>query len=181
MKLESASWYRVLAPRPVVLISTVDLKGVANAAPFSFVMPVSGNPPLIAFASSTNHDTAKNILQTENFVVNIPGSELLQQLWICANDFPAGVSEIERSGLTAERSIKITSPRIAECFAHFECELFRQYPEGDHLLIIGKILEADVKDEFMVGRKYQIALANPLLHITGDEFGLLGRTIRAER
>ena len=178
MKLELLSWYRVLAPRPVVLISTVDLEGVSNAAPFSFVMPVSGNPPLIAFASSANHDTVKNILKTKDFVVNIPGREILEQLWICADDFPAGISEIEKSGLTEETSIKVKSPRIGECFAHFECELVRKYPEGDHLLIIGKILEADIKDEFMDGKKYLIARANPLTHITGDEFGLFGKIIR---
>jgi len=51
---------------------------------------------------------------------------------------------------------------------------------GDHLLIIGKVLEADVKDEFMGRKKYLIARANPLMHITGDEFGLLGKIVRAE-
>ncbi len=167
-------------PPAVVLISTMDSKGVFNAAPFSFVMPVSSDPPLIAFASNPNHDTVRNILETEDFVVNIPGREILKQLWICANDFPTGTSEIKEAGLTEEPSIKVKSPKIAECFAHFECKLFGKYPVGDHLLIIGKVLEADVKDEFMGRKKYLIARANPLMHITGDEFGLLGKIVRAE-
>jgi len=39
MKLELSMWYKILAPRSVVLVSTVNNDGVSNAAPFSFVMP----------------------------------------------------------------------------------------------------------------------------------------------
>jgi len=180
MKLTLSQWYKVLAPRPAVLISTVNAKGISNAAPFSFVMPCSTEPPLIAFASDPEHHTVKNILSTKNFVVNIPGQEILHKLWICANDFPQGVSEIKKANLTEEKSIKVKSPKIKECFAHFECRLFRQYRTGDHLLIMGRVLWADIKDEFLERKKYLISQANPLMHIGGTEFGLLGKVVRVK-
>jgi len=180
MELNLSQWYKVLAPRSVVLISTVNAKGVSNAAPFSFVMPTSCDPPLIAFASSPDHHTVKNILKTKDFVVNIPGHEILKELWVCANDFPAGVSEIKKAGLTEERSTKVKSPRIKECFAHFECKLFRKYLAGDHLLIVGRVLRADVRDDYLSGKKYLITQANPLMHIGGDEFGLLGKVVKVK-
>ena len=49
--------YKVLAPRPTIIITTINKKGEVNAAPFSFTMPVSMDPPLIAFASVASHDT----------------------------------------------------------------------------------------------------------------------------
>ena len=180
MKLNLGQWYKVLAPRSVVLISTVNSKGISNAAPFSFVMPASCNPPLIAFASSPDHHTVKNILETGDFVVNIPGCRILKGLWTCADDFPAGVSEIKKSNLTEEKSTKVKSPGIKECIARFECKLFDKYLTGDHQLIIGRVLQAEVKDEYFPGKKYLIAQANPLMHIGGPEFGLLGKVLKAK-
>lgn len=180
MELSLSQWYKVLNPRPVVLISTVNLKGVSNAAPFSFVMPVSCDPPLIAFASSPSHHTVKNILKTKDFVVNIPGHGILKELWVCAGNFPAGVSEIKKANLTEEKSTEVKSPRIKECFAHFECKLFRRYMAGDHLLIVGRVLQADVRNDYYSGGKYLITQANPLMHIGGKEFGLLGKVIKAK-
>ncbi|KPJ68562.1 hypothetical protein AMJ44_06335 [candidate division WOR-1 bacterium DG_54_3] len=180
MRLDPSKWYKILAPRPVILVSTVNQQGASNAAPFSFVMPVSMEPPLIAFASDPEHDTVRNILQTKNFVVNIPGRKILKQLWICKKEFPYGVSEIKKAKLTEEKSKKVKSPRIRECVAQFECKLFRKERAGDHLLIIGRVLEARVDDRFFRKGKYQLAQANPLLHIGAEEFGLLGRIVKAE-
>ena len=180
MRLDPSKWYKILAPRPVILVSSVNPKGVSNAAPFSFVMPVSMDPPLIAFASDPEHDTVKNILKTKDFVVNIPGRKILKQLWICKKEFPYGVSELKKAKLTEEKSNKVKPPRIKECSAHFECKLYRKERAGDHLLIIGRVLEARVEDRLFRKGKYQLAKADPLLHIGAEEFGLLGRVIKAE-
>ena len=180
MKLDPSKWYKILAPRPVILVSTVDRKGISNAAPFSFVMPVSMDPPLIAFASDPDHDTVKNILKTKNFVVNIPGRRMLKKLWVCRKDFPYGVSEIKKAKLTEEKSSKVKSPKIKECLAHFECRLFRKLKSGDHLLIIGRVVEATLDDRFFKAGKYRLKQALPLMHIGAEEFGLLGRIVRAE-
>ncbi len=180
MKLDPSKWYKILAPRPVILVSTVDQKGVSNAAPFSFDMPVSMEPPLVAFASDPGHDTVKNIDLTGDFVVNIPGKDLLSRIWVCRRSFPYGVSEIKESGLTEEKSSKVKSPRIKECLAKFECKLYKKWETGDHLLIIGEILEVVVDDRFFKSAKYRIKEASPLMHIGSEEFGLLGEIIKAK-
>jgi flavin reductase (DIM6/NTAB) family NADH-FMN oxidoreductase RutF len=177
MELNLTQWYKILAPRPVVLVSTVNARGSSNAAPFSFVMPCSTDPPLIAFSSDPDHHTVKNILQTKDFVVNIPGRRLLKKLWVCAEDFPYGVSEIKKANLTEEKSIRVKSPKIKECFAHLECKLFKQYRAGDHLLILGKVLRADINNKYFLKGKYSISQANPLMHIGGADFGLLGKIV----
>jgi len=179
MELNLEKFYRILAPRPVVLVSTHDEKGVSNAAPFSFVMPASTEPPLVAFTSEPSHHTAENILKTGDFVVNIPGYGVLEKLRICSEDFPRGVSEIEKANLSEEKSLKISSPKIKECFAHLECKLENSYTAGDHLLIVGRVVHADIDDRFFGDKGYGIALANPLMHIGGAEFGLLGKIVKA--
>jgi len=179
MKLNLSQWYKVLAPRATVLISTVNAKGISNAAPFSFVMPVSVTPPLVAFSSDPSHDTVANIRKTKDFVVNLPPENILSQLWICADDFPAGVSEIKKAGLTEMKSKRVKSPRIKECFGWFECKLQKIYSSGDHVLIIGKVLNAEAKDEVMEKGKFSPRKANPLLHIGAEKFALVGKIIKA--
>lgn len=179
MNLRLSEWYKVLSPRSVVLVSTVNAQGVSNAAPFSFVMPVSCEPPLVAFASSPGHHTAKNILNTKDFVVNIPANKILNKLWKCARDLPAGRSEIKAANLTEEQSRQVNAPRIKESFAHFECKLFKHYRVGDHLLIIGKVLKAEIKDGLVKKGRYLVKKSNVLMHIGGSEFGLLGKVLKA--
>ncbi|OQX87547.1 MAG: hypothetical protein B6D55_03035 [Candidatus Omnitrophica bacterium 4484_70.2] len=180
MEIALRQWYKVLTPRPVVLISTIDIKGVSNAAPFSFVMPCSINPPLIGFASSPEHHTVKNILEVKDFVVNLPGEDIVEKLWVCAKNFPPEVNEIERANLHEEGSVKVKSPRIKECFAHFECKLWAKHNAGDHLFIIGHLLYAEVRDDCFCKGKYAVTQAHPLMHIGGNEFSSVGRILRVK-
>jgi len=179
MKIELSNWYKVLAPRAVVLISTVNKEGISNAAPFSFVMPVSVEPPLIAFASDPEHHTISNIRETGNFAVNIPSVDMLNQLWTCGRDFPKGVSEIEKAHLTEKKSKKIKSPKVAEALAQLECELQAMYETGDHIIVVGRIMDVELKSGLLVKGKYDPLKARPLLHVGGNEFTIPEKIIRA--
>ena len=161
-----------------MLISTVSVKGISNAAPFSFVMPVSSKPPLAAFASQPTHDTVRNIDETKDFVLNIPGRDILNELWATAKKLPPDVSEFTKAHLTEQKSVKVKSPGIKECIARFECKFTAKYPAGDHDIIIGEVLHTDVTEKYFPGNDYQISEANPLMHISGPDFGLLGEIVR---
>lgn len=177
MKIDLSGWYKFLSPRAVVLVATRDNKGNSNAAPFSFVMPASVEPPLIAFCSDPEHDTVANIRQVGDFTVNVPGSSIVCQLWQCAQDYPHGVSEIEKSKLTEISMDRVRSPGISESIAIFGCTLYKEYPAGDHVLFLGEIVSAIVKDEFMKDKSYDINKASPLLHVGASKFTTPGSTI----
>ncbi len=180
MEIDFSLWYRVLAPRPVVIVSTVNSRGISNAAPFSFVMPCSVSPPLIEFSSSPGHHTAKNILKTGDFVVNVPGRGALDKLWKCSGNLPAGVSEIKKSGLTEEKSLKVKSPGIVECFARYECKLHGKFRTGDHITFVGRIVRAFVEDKYFKNKEFKVLQADPLMHIGGKRFGLVGKIIKVK-
>jgi len=181
MHLDVENFYKVLAPRPVVLVSTVDSEGRVNAAPFSFVMPVSMNPPLVAFASGHDRDTLVNIRETKEFVVNIPPKEILENLWVCGNRFPRGVNEIEKSDLAEEKSQAVKAPRIRECIAWFECKLESEVDAGDHVIVIGKVINAEVKDS-LIGENgnLDIKKAGVLMHVGGREFAIYEKIFEVE-
>jgi len=180
MEISAEQWYRILAPRAVVLVSTINNKGVSNAAPFSFVMPCSVKPPLIEFSSAPGHHTVKNILKKKEFVVNIPGEALAEKLWVCGSDFPEGVSEIKKAGLTEIKSMKVKVPAIKECLAYIECKLFDKFKTGDHITIVGKVVRTYIKDGYYAGSSYDVLKASPLMHIGGKRFGITGKIVEVK-
>jgi flavin reductase (DIM6/NTAB) family NADH-FMN oxidoreductase RutF len=161
--------YRLLAPRPTIIVTT-KRNGQINAAPFSFTMPVSINPPLIAFASVPTHHTYKNIDETKEFVINIPNEEILGALWVTGEKFPEDVNELEKADLTEIDSFKINPPRIAECIAHMECKVHAIFDAGDHKLIIGEVVHSDVQKNALKDDLINVEKVKPVLHLGGVNF-----------
>ena len=147
---------RSIAPLPIALISTVGEDGVYNAAPFSLVLPVSFNPPIILVSFGLRRgekkDTVKNIEFTRDFVVNIMGENLIQSTIQTSADYPSNVDEIKEVGLTAVASDKVKSPRIAEAQVSLECRLKQGMELGEELrhIVFGEVVLAHVKDELWV-------------------------------
>lgn len=95
-ELDLEYFYRVLAPRPTIIVTTISPDGKVNAAPFSFTMPVSINPPLIAIASVPSHHTFQNIEQTNEMVINIPSADILPELWVTSEKFPTELMRLKK-------------------------------------------------------------------------------------
>lgn len=165
--METKNFYKAIAPRPIALITTIDEKGNPNIAPFSFVMPVSIEPPIVCFSAAHQRKTLKNIRETKEFTLNIPSEENLGKLWFCAKKY-SGDNKIRDSGLTEEKSVKIKPPRIKECIAWVECMLDFEKECGDHVLIAGKVVEFSAKED---------SVSKTLMHISGDKFTTPGKTI----
>lgn len=169
-EIDNKSAYRVLAPRHTIIVTTVNRKGEVNAAPFSFTMPVSMDPPLIAFASVTSHHTYKNIKETGEFVVNIPNEDILKELWITAEKFPEDVNEIEKAGLTQIPSKKVTPPKIEECIASIECKVKWIKKAGDHDIIVGESVQVEVQENTLKDGLLDVENVKPVLHLGGVNF-----------
>ncbi len=139
MKLEAAKMNRMelhdligntLAPLPIAFISTVSPNGTYNAAPFSFAVPVCSKPPILCISIGLRQgelkDTAKNIEGTGDFVVNSVDESILMQVIQASAEYPYGVDEIKKVGLTAIKGERVKSPRIAEAKVSLECRLVQK-------------------------------------------------------
>ncbi|WP_456474760.1 flavin reductase family protein [Candidatus Pyrohabitans sp.] len=177
MEIAPHNFYKLNA-RCCVVVSTASPRGISNAAPFSFNMPISFSPPIFAIASNPAHDTWRNIRETREFVINFVSEDMGEKMHILERDFPYEVSEIKEAGLTEIPSKKVKPPRIAEAYAWLECSLYDAKEIGDHVLIAGEVLLAEVRDEYY-GRVIKVEDARPLLHISGEHFGIpLARKFR---
>lgn len=180
MELKPGDFYEIMSPRCTVLISTADKEGRSNAAPFSFVTPVSANPPLVLFAAAPQRHTLANARESGEFVLNIVPEPLLDKLWVCSKAFPRGVSEIKEAGLVERRSKAVSAPSIEECVAWIECRLEFEKEAGDHIIVVGRVVHAECRDEFMSGGEFDISRARPVMHIRGRRFAAPQQVIRAK-
>lgn len=130
---------QLVVPRPIAMISTMDEDGSLNVAPFSYYMPISGEPPLIAVtigalreATSEPKDTWINIERTGEFVVNVTTVDLADHIEAVAREYPRGVSELDVAGWRTVDSQVVAIPSLAESPAHLECRVREVIDRGDH-------------------------------------------------
>ncbi|MGY3792143.1 flavin reductase family protein [Aquimarina sp. 433] len=148
-----------IGPRPIAFASTVDKEGSPNLSPFSFFNVFSANPPILIFSparrvrdNSTKH-TLENVIATDEVVINIVNYDIVQQMSLSSTEYPEGVNEFEKAGLTMLPSEKIKSFRVAEAPVQFECKVNEVVSLGDNggagNLVICEVLLMHVKEDIL--------------------------------
>lgn len=143
--LPLADTYKLLAstvtPRPIAWITTVDVEGRVNAAPFSFFNVLSSDPPLFAVGFSAapdrdGKDTMANIRTNGELVINLVSEELAQAMNITATNAPRGLDELVIAGLEIAPSEVVLPPRIAASPVSVECRTFQWIETGGSSTIL---------------------------------------------
>jgi len=158
-QLDTSVTYKLLAatvvPRPIAWVTTVDGQGRVNAAPYSFFNIMGPAPPTLALGLMADpqrgfKDTARNIMETGEFVVNLVPEGLVKQMNITAVDAPPDVDELVLAGLAQAASTHVRPPRIAASPVSFECVNQGTVVTGPHQsVVIGRILAMHIADEFV--------------------------------
>ncbi len=146
----------LVAPRPIALVTSMNEDGRINAAPYSSYNYLATDPPVIGMGVTDRpgggyvpKDTARNIRRAGEFVVNVVTGDLLQQMNICATDFPPEVNELEMAGLTTAPSTIVKVPRIAEAHAALECVELQTIEIGRSRIVLGRVVAMYVEDRFV--------------------------------
>ena len=118
-----------VAPRPIAFASTMDSNGKPNLSPFSFFNVFSSNPPILVFspARRVRNNTIKHTLinceATKEVVINVVDYAIVQQVSLSSTEYPDGVNEFLKSGLTMLPSDLIKPYRVAESPVQMECKV----------------------------------------------------------
>lgn len=142
----------VVVPRPIALVTTLDVNGAVNAAPFSFFNVFSEDPPLIVLGlqhkpDRTPKDTTRNIQRDGEFVVQMVDEALAKAMNDCAVDFPSGESEVTALGLATAPSVDVKVPRLAEAPFALECRRTVSLAFGPgRELMVGEVLRVHARE-----------------------------------
>ena len=149
----------VIAPRPIALVSTIDKEGNINLSPFSFFNIFSIRPPILVFSPSrsgrtnTTKHSYENILEVPEVVINIVNYDMVEQSSLASVEYPKGVNEFSKTGLTPVASTEVKPPRVGESPASFECLVRQVIPLGDQggagNLIICEVVLAHFKEDIL--------------------------------
>lgn len=176
-----------IIPRPVAFVTTVSEDGILNGAPFSYFNIVSSNPPMISLSiqrkDGQHKDTARNILQSKEFVVHIVDEENVGQINETAASLPPEQSEVELANLTPIDSVKVTTPGVKEAKIRMECVLEHALELGEQStdFIIGKVVQFHIKEElYSKGRIDQTGLA-AISRLAGNDYAKIGEVFTIER
>jgi flavin reductase (DIM6/NTAB) family NADH-FMN oxidoreductase RutF len=170
-----------IAPRPVAWVSTVDREGTPNLAPHSYTTIFSTDPPTIGFVSVGRKDSLNNAEATGEFVLNIAGISLIEQLNTTAANFPPTEDEFTWAKLTHIPSDTIRPPRVGEAPVAFEARVAQIIPIGNCFLILGEVQRVHVADEIMRDGRIDPVLLDPVLRLAGSMFAHLGETFQIPR
>jgi flavin reductase (DIM6/NTAB) family NADH-FMN oxidoreductase RutF len=174
-------------PRPIALVTSLSSAGVVNAAPFSFFNAVSSDPPLLMLAIDRRRgerkDTARNILELREFVVNIVSESIAERMNLCSGEYPADVSEIDIAGFTALPSERIAVPRIAESPVQMECTLSQSLTVGrtPNDLLIGEVQVFHVADAVLEAGRISPQALQAVGRLSGSNYCRSTDVFRMER
>lgn len=148
-----------VAPRPIAFASTIDKDGNPNLSPFSYFNVFSTNPPILIFSPSrrvrdnTTKHTLENAEAVNEVVINVVNYDIVQQMSLSSTEYPNGVNEFEKAGLTMLKSDLVKPFRVAESPIQLECkvnEIVKLGTEGGAgNLIICEVLKFHISETIL--------------------------------
>lgn len=148
-----------VAPRPIAFASTIDADGKPNLSPFSFFNVFSANPPILVFSparrvsNNTTKHTLENVKQIKECVINVVNYDLVQQASLSSTEYPEGVNEFEKAGLTMVKSDLVKPFRVGESPVHFECKVNEVIGLGENggagNLVICEVVKVHITEEVL--------------------------------
>jgi flavin reductase (DIM6/NTAB) family NADH-FMN oxidoreductase RutF len=165
-----ADFPRLLYPYNGTLVSCQGKTGSPNVLAIAWVMPASTVPPMLAFAVRQERHSYRLLEESKEFVVNIAGFDLASQVLFCGRRSGKDIDKFEATGLTPGKAKKVGVPIVSECVAHVECKVAEMIPKGDHVLVIGEVLAAYVRENAFGKKVYDLKRYKPLLYLGSDMF-----------
>lgn len=180
-----------IIPRPIAVISTRNVDGSSNLAPFSFFTAISAQPMIIAFCpmirSSDGQfkDTVKNILREREFVVNFCTEKNYEKVNLASTELPYGQDEFTFSGLTPIDAQLVKAKRVKESPVQFEC-IFRDMlcygkTPGSGSIITGEVKLVHIDESIMKDGKIQTELFQAVGRGAGNDWFKTDSRFQMER
>lgn len=148
-----------VAPRPIAFASTIDENGTPNLSPFSFFNVFSANPPVMIFSparrvrDNTTKHTLENVEYLKEVVINVVNYDLVHQASLSSTEYPEGVNEFDKAGLTMLESDIVKPFRVAESPIQFECKVTNIIKLGTEggagNLVICEVVKLHIEDDVL--------------------------------
>jgi len=123
-----------------VAIVTTAAEGQVVAITANSFSSVSLTPPLALWSASKSARRFRYFETAEDYAIHILSSDQSGLCWdVAKNAFALGDGDVSRNADGV--------PLLDHCLARFECRKKTMYDGGDHVIMLGQVLRAEMRDE----------------------------------
>ncbi|MTI42232.1 flavin reductase (DIM6/NTAB) family NADH-FMN oxidoreductase RutF [Roseibium hamelinense] len=170
----------IVSPRPIGWISTLSKDGIANLAPYSFFNAVGDTPPMVMFSSTGYKDSVANIDETGEFVCNMAGWDLKDQMNTSSASVPRDTSEFELAGLTMAPGRLVKAPRVAHALTALECKHLNtvrmtslEGEETESYVVFGQVVAVHIDDNIVSNGRVDVTKIKPLARLGYKDYAVI--------
>lgn len=169
------TWANLWAmPATTVMVSCVGKTARPNIITIAACGVACATPPLISIAVATNRYSLGLIREAGDFCVNIPSADQAVLADWCGMVSGQTVDKFAEAGLTPGRSLRVSSPTIAECPVSYECTLRKSVACGSHDLLLGEVVQVHLREDVLNEARDALdpTKSDPLLSLQLTYFGV---------
>lgn len=182
-----------VVPRPIGWISTLNVTGQPNLAPFSLFNLVRYDPVVVMFSANGSHadggrkDSVVNAQTTGEFVYNMATWELRDFCNDSSANLGRGESEADHLKLEMVPSKLVSAPRVARSPIQFECrtsfviELPTKLGEDTNTIVFGDVVGIHIADWALTDGIIDIQKIKPLARMGYLDFAVVDTTFSMPR
>ena len=130
---------RMVNSGPVILI-TAEHKNQRAVMTVAWNMPVQKSPPLMAIAIGTRHHTTGIIERSGEFIINIPGQEMMDVVRCCGSVSGFRENKFESGKFDTATGKIVNAPVLTGVMGIIECKVAKTVKMGDHGIYLGRAL-----------------------------------------
>jgi len=134
-----------LIPYPLAIVTAGDPKivGKRGGMTVAWLTRVSWNPPLIGIAIGTTRFTYELIREYKAFAIHIVSKKLENLAYgVFGSRSGRDIDKFSASGIEPINGRKVKAPIIPLSPVILECEYVNEFRTGDHVFIIGRVVDA---------------------------------------
>ena len=168
----------LICPMPVLLIGA-NVDGKPNFMAVAWGGIANGEPPMISVAIRHQRYTLIGIRQNMAFSVNLPSVDLIREADYCGIVSGAKVDKVEVCQFKVFYGKLGNAPLIEQCPVNLECKVMHLINMGSHCLVIGRIEETHISQDYLTDGEPDVEKMDPLTYISSPyrQYRSLGEVI----
>jgi len=132
---------KIVCPCAVIGSKKGEIHDITTVA---WVTQESSSPPQVTVALHPKRYVLELIRETGEFVLSLLAEDQEKIASFCGSHSGRDTDKIKALGLELEPSKAIHTPRLKDCLANLECKVTGEYESGDHVIVVGQVLAANI-------------------------------------
>jgi len=163
----------MLYPVPAALVTSLSRDGKPNVCTVAWTGTICSEPPMLSISLRPSRLSHENIMQTRQFVVNMPSEAMIRKTDYCGVVSGRDLDKFAQTGMTIAPASQVQAPIIIECPINIECQVRKTLELGTHTMFVAEIVAVQVnKDLITPSGRFAIEKAGLFAYVHGGYYPL---------